>query len=35
MMNSVDLGYSLGINKFADMTPDEFKKMLGYRKEMK
>jgi len=34
MMNS-DAGYSLGLNKFSDMEESEFKKMLGYKKELK
>jgi hypothetical protein len=35
MMNSVEAGYSLEINKFTDMTADEFKKMLGYKPQLK
>lgn len=26
-----DVTYTLGINKFADYTPEEYKKLLGYR----
>jgi len=31
MMNSATDGFTMTINKFADMTPTEFKKMMGYR----
>lgn len=32
---NADTGFSLGINKFSDMTKEEFKQMLGYKKELK
>jgi len=35
MMNAADEGYSLAVNKFADMTAEEFKKMLGYKPDLK
>jgi len=35
MMNSADAGYSLTVNKFADMSQEEFRVMLGYKKNLK
>lgn len=35
MMNAAKLGYTMSINKFADMTEAEFKKMLGYRPNLR
>lgn len=33
MMN--DASFSLGVNQFSDMTSEEFKKMLGFKPELK
>ena len=35
MMNANELGYSLEVNKFSDWTKEEYKKLLGYRPELK
>lgn len=35
MMNSEDAGYSLALNKFSDLTSQEFKNMLGYKPELR
>lgn len=31
MMNAATEGYHLGINTFADMTEEEYNKLLGYK----
>jgi C1A family cysteine protease len=35
MMNSEEEGFTMGMTQFSDMSLAEFKKMLGYRPEMK
>ena len=35
MLNSQKEGYTMAVNPFADMTPAEYKKMLGYKPQMK
>jgi len=34
MMNAATEGYTMTINKFSDMTPEEFKKMMGYKADL-
>ena len=33
--DSTDAGFTIGINKFADMSTYEYKQMLGYKKELR
>jgi hypothetical protein len=33
--NAEGFSYKLGVNQFADMTPFEYKQMLGYRADLK
>jgi len=33
--DSVDTGFTIGINKFADMSTYEYKQMLGYKPELR
>lgn len=32
MMNSEEEGFFMVVNQFADMTPEEFKKRMGFKK---
>ena len=33
--NSTDTGFTIGINKFADMSSYEYRQMLGYKKDLR
>jgi len=33
--DSADAGFTMGINKFADMSTYEYKQMLGYKKDLR